>query len=615
MITRRDSFLPPSKARGGTTATADPRNVRHKHFQVHARARLTDFYSTCVLKQDSSSKMPRSVNLEKPTSADFQNMFTVLYKEIDPWYKPGEMKIGSFQEELGYIMRTVLKYPFESTISKSAILTATASNHWPNFLGFLDWLMDLVMISRAMKLTVLDEHESVKAFKTRIELYKESSSPSITEQDMLDKITDDFRTVLTFAPTQILEYGHSLDSEPLNTNTLGNERKALEQQILDRVEKIDKLQTQINTLKSTPSPLIELHAEREKVQSELDAAKGELRDVEMRRSLLTTTLDDAERELAEIKAKKRALETESANVDHRLETQEISVTEAQQIATTRQKLLEETAEYDNKARVEQEDMYADEGTLRQARKQAAAAVDQFRAAARSLNFLPTATSELAARFGVDFERVVLRYGAERMDEVSAVDARQQVWAALGHFRTWLHDELIIKRSDLETFKQALYEAEADVKSMRAVLDDLVAKRAMIDKDLKRVQDEVSMWRKRWQAELDETKNDMEAKRKQAALDLLEAQDRASTMRKEAKKLEAQLNQEAQTAAAEFEAMVQVMGQVPKVIDNAFDAFDADLEAAIAEWEQRVLAAEAAEQQDEDNAMLQQVSEGEQRQIT
>lgn len=145
----RHSYAPVSKPRrssgaaaasrrstaGGRHIKSDPRPLADKAYQNQGIRALIKYLSEHAYDNPISPKI-----LTHPTSKDFVNIVSFLFRQVDPHFKFS----GPVENEIPIIFKG-LRYPFG--ISKTG-LTAVGSPHtWPALLGSLTWLIELLTVS------------------------------------------------------------------------------------------------------------------------------------------------------------------------------------------------------------------------------------------------------------------------------------------------------------------------------------------------------------------------------------------------------------------------------------------------------------------------------------
>ncbi|KAI9221769.1 HEC/Ndc80p family-domain-containing protein [Blastocladiella britannica] len=423
---RRGSLFPGSGggAGGKNAAPSDPRNIKTKAFMREATSRL----HACFVQAGEHS-LPLKT-LVSPTNRDWARMFTLLYLKLDPTYQFGH---GNFADEVASIMRGQLRYPFEANISKSALGTANASNHWPNFVALMDWMRELLELGDLLRPQQLTDNGSDKAeiFKRLVDAKNQKADGATDEE-----VAADIRT--------------------------GYEQRnaELEAEIKAMTQRLQATMGEYHALESTESPLAPLLKEFEQTRSEdaeLDQLQSEL-DHELNKA--AAALADEESDVRRLDSELGSVQAEQHQVTERIAAQEISIVEAKDMASQREVLMREIATLDRE-RLHLEDLKYDRaGEARAARDAAARALGQFRDAGKRLGLLPTGASELARSLKADFELVTLHPSAPDPAVLTAAAARDAARPALVTLRAQQRDHLRVLTRDLSVFEGRLEELDA-----------------------------------------------------------------------------------------------------------------------------------------------------------
>ncbi|XP_034026322.1 kinetochore protein NDC80 homolog [Thalassophryne amazonica] len=128
---------------GGTEKVKDTRPLHDKGFVQQCIRQLHEF-----LTERGYSGSLTSKTLQSPSTKEFLKMFEFIYCQLDPTF---EMPNSKVEEEVPGILKA-LRYPF--VLSKSSMYSVGAPHTWPQVLGAVIWLIDLVKIHGS-----LDEQE------------------------------------------------------------------------------------------------------------------------------------------------------------------------------------------------------------------------------------------------------------------------------------------------------------------------------------------------------------------------------------------------------------------------------------------------------------------------
>ncbi|XP_059830818.1 kinetochore protein NDC80 homolog [Hypanus sabinus] len=124
---------------GGSEKIKDPRPLHDKSFVQQCIRQLCEFLGDNGYPQSISVK-----SLQSPTSKEFVKIFSFMFSLIDSSYQLPDSK---FEEEIPRIFK-LLGYPFP--LSKSSMYTVGAPHTWPQILGALIWLIDVVKLTKSI---------------------------------------------------------------------------------------------------------------------------------------------------------------------------------------------------------------------------------------------------------------------------------------------------------------------------------------------------------------------------------------------------------------------------------------------------------------------------------
>lgn len=115
----------------------DPRPLRDRAYQGKIGQELLEYMANNNYDIEMNHNVSANT-LKSPTQKDFVFMFQWLYHRIDPSYRFQK----AIDQEVPPIMAQ-LRYPYQKSITKSALSAVGGANSWPLFLGLLHWMMQL----------------------------------------------------------------------------------------------------------------------------------------------------------------------------------------------------------------------------------------------------------------------------------------------------------------------------------------------------------------------------------------------------------------------------------------------------------------------------------------
>ncbi|PVI07381.1 HEC/Ndc80p family protein-like protein [Periconia macrospinosa] len=120
-----------------SSAPTDPRRLKDASTRSQMGQELLEYLTQNNFEMDSKHVLSAKC-MTSPTQKDFNCMFQWLYKRIDPAYRFQK----SMDQEVPVLLKQ-MRYPFEKSITKSAIAAVGSANTWSMFLGLLHWMMQL----------------------------------------------------------------------------------------------------------------------------------------------------------------------------------------------------------------------------------------------------------------------------------------------------------------------------------------------------------------------------------------------------------------------------------------------------------------------------------------
>lgn len=136
------SALPPLSV----PARTDPRQVSDKAFQQSCIKKLLKYLVDHGYDHPITHK-----SLARPSGKDFNHIVTFLFRQVDPNFQDGTMKI---EDEVAMNFKA-LGYPFP--VSKTSLVAAGSPHAWPSLLAAVTWLTERIQF---LQLVVPDTHNS-----------------------------------------------------------------------------------------------------------------------------------------------------------------------------------------------------------------------------------------------------------------------------------------------------------------------------------------------------------------------------------------------------------------------------------------------------------------------
>ena len=116
-------------------AKTDPRQVTDKVFQQQCIKKLLKYLVDHGYDHPITHK-----SLARPSGKDFNHIVTFLFRQVDPNFQDGTMKI---EDEVAMNFKA-LGYPFP--VSKTSLVAAGSPHAWPSLLAAVTWLTERIQL-------------------------------------------------------------------------------------------------------------------------------------------------------------------------------------------------------------------------------------------------------------------------------------------------------------------------------------------------------------------------------------------------------------------------------------------------------------------------------------
>jgi len=176
----------------GNGAAKDPRPLSDKGFMNASIRALLNF----LMENGYDSAISPKI-LARPSSKDFNNIVTFLFRKIDPNFNDGTLK---FEDEVASAFKA-LGYPFN--ISKTSLYAVGSPHTWPGLLAAITWLIELLTYDQEVAEAPMENEEGMdmdnltavsdKAFFEYLEhaytafLSGDDDKYAALEEDLIDK--------------------------------------------------------------------------------------------------------------------------------------------------------------------------------------------------------------------------------------------------------------------------------------------------------------------------------------------------------------------------------------------------------------------------------------------
>ncbi|KAE8880633.1 hypothetical protein PF005_g5048 [Phytophthora fragariae] len=315
--------------RGGTRVL-DPRPVSDRSYLNSCVQTLVEFLADRMYDQTLSPALLK----RGPSKKDFYNMILFLFKQVDPTFEFG---IKS-EEDVVQQFRN-LRYPI--SISKASLAAVGSPHTWPTLLLSISWLIELLSYDEAIQLAneteQSDENDEENGDKPFFKYLDASYNVFLAGED------DKFSMLERKEREKLIARNDVVKQE---TSEFEQQREELKK----RVEKA----------KQDKNALSELSKKKEDCESDLNEFKtmvGKLEILKVKLEKRMESLSEAQKSLEEdISARQQDIQS----LHTRIEMQELSAYDIDQIAQERARLTDQLHQVDDRQNEIQQQIVKDE---------------------------------------------------------------------------------------------------------------------------------------------------------------------------------------------------------------------------------------------------------------
>ncbi|KAK9767830.1 kinetochore-associated Ndc80 complex subunit ndc80, variant 2 [Basidiobolus ranarum] len=443
---RRSSVRSSIAPNGGSGVSKDPRPLRDKGWQHDTIRAITEFLIETGYNQPISTK-----TLQTPTSKDFQSIFKFLYAKLDPRY----VYQKKFEEEVPGLLKG-LKYPFADQISKSQLYAVGSMHSWPNLLGMLQWIVDLIICVDKLNHTSDFDGQPGNEPTFQDEMFFKYISKSYIAFLSGDDNYEDMEHDLTIHFEQKLE---NVETEISRLN-----------------KEIDQLKAEHEGYVSVESPLIAAQKEHDILKSDTEKFTEYLNHLQSKKEKIkeaNVTLDgevhSKEQEFAQ-------LEEEKATLQKQVDEQEISMTDVERMNAERNQLSKNVNTANMRLEEINKTSWEKEIETQKKLDDVERVIQEFNSFAYKLGLIP---SESPYANGIEFD-IKLNQHATRVEDMVSVDIKNVIRPALMELRSNLNsslhhteDEAIVLQENLDRLTEIVGDKIEEHRSMENRIQKLV----------------------------------------------------------------------------------------------------------------------------------------------
>ncbi|XP_063067249.1 kinetochore protein NDC80 homolog [Engraulis encrasicolus] len=466
---QRNSFL---GTYGGTSEKIkDSRPLHDKTFIMQCIKQLCEFLS------DNSFPGTITVKaLQSPSTKEFLKIFEFVMSLLDSSF---QMPTARIEEEIPKIFKDI-GYPF--ALSKSSMYSVGAPHTWPQVLGALVWLMDLVKLFSPMQeqdLLFMDFPDTEASVEDGVEYNKL----------FVDYTRDTYYKYMQGSDTFDEEDGDYLTSLKRLYNVDEDHLESQMQMYHSLAEEVNRLERE-----SHKDPLMNKRTEKLKLQTDLQKLQEYiemLRDFKQKQDAKGATLAE---EIEATTLQRDTLRQEQARLQTILQNQKFKPADIERINQERNELQQQVDSMSRRLEETEQQLWAEEIALSKAKEETDKELAEYHKLARKLKLIPQSAPN---SFGHDFEIKSCReFSRESIGEWKTrieTPLRNMILEVEDEFLTLTNKKLSLQES-LEQKRFNLMEKSKDVKQLKDQIKRL-------DEQLEHDEQEMACEEERWAAEI------------------------------------------------------------------------------------------------------------------
>ncbi|KAG7402394.1 kinetochore-associated Ndc80 complex subunit ndc80 [Phytophthora boehmeriae] len=342
--------------RGGSRIL-DPRPVSDKSYLNSCVQTLVEFLSDRMYDQTLSPGLLK----RGPSKKDFCNMILFLFKQVDPTFEFGV----KFEEDVVVQFRN-LRYPIP--ISKTSLAAVGTPHTWPTLLLSISWLIELLSYDEAIQQNELEqtEDEEENGDKQFFKYLDASYHVFLAGED------DKFSALETQERQKLIARNEIVKEE---TNELELQR--------------DELRKRIEKAKNNKSALSELSKKKADCEGDFEKFKKLVSDLEKLQLKLNNKIESLGEAQQSCEEELNAAQQEIQRLHIRIENQELSAFDIEQIGQERARLTDQLHQVTDRHNLVQSQIQNEENRAAAKRDFLDDKIDEYLAVCRRLKLLPT----------------------------------------------------------------------------------------------------------------------------------------------------------------------------------------------------------------------------------
>lgn len=454
--TRRSSVgvAPPRKSSvrgstmGGGTRIVDTRNIGDKQFMNQSIRLLINYLTDHNFDHAISPKI-----LTRPSSKDFINIITFLFKQIDSNF----VCVGKFEDEVVAMFKQ-LGYPCQ--ILKSNISAAGTPHAWPSLLAALSWLVDLLSY---------DDIAAIGSAPAEQEI--DLDDPTATEKAFYSYMAAAYSLFLSGEDDRYTELERQYVSGYESDNAqLTREISSLEQRNAD-------LEAQIKEVENHRAHLPQLETKKKDYQADLLKFQQLIEQLQQHRNQKEVSVNSRQRDLEKLTASLALIEDEVATLTNKVACQELSPEDVKHMIKNREQLELAQQQASENRQALQRRVWDMEMGLRDGVQALEDSARSYNSAAEDLKLVPqSARNSRGKNLSIDVDK-----RAKKREDLLRTNIREDVFPVLQSIKAELAETTSSLREQILAEEDA--SEEIDLKS-----SELESEKEIFSTKLKRAED-------------------------------------------------------------------------------------------------------------------------------
>ncbi|XP_072568540.1 kinetochore protein NDC80 homolog isoform X2 [Paramormyrops kingsleyae] len=462
---------------GGVEKMKDPRPLHDKSFIQQCIKDLCEFLSERGFPGTITVK-----SLQSPSTKEFLKIFEFICSLIDPTF---QMPTSKIEEEVPRIFRD-WGYPFP--LSKSSMYSVGAPHTWPQFLGALVWLIDMVKMyfrMREQDLLFSNFSEDCSDIENGAEFNKLFLEYSAETYHYFMHGADTFEEA-DQAYIAKLKKLYKVDEAQLET--LAEKYRI----ISEEVERLEK--------ESQTDRLMVKRTEKLRLQTDLQKLQNYNSEMESFKVALGNKAAGISEELEATELQVESLKQEQARLQHILVNQKFSPADVERINRERNELQQTITSLSANLEEAEQHMWNEEIAFAKVKEEAEAELVEYHSFARKLKLIPASAENACGR---DFE---IKVTAADCGLSAVAQYKVQIQNPLKKMISEVEEETGLLKNKKLSLQEAVEQIRSNVEDKTNEIKDLKEQIRKLDEQLEMEMQETAREEEKWASEVESMDN-------------------------------------------------------------------------------------------------------------